>query len=420
VWLDSRTGKEIRRRASSATGATVALRFSSSEFRIAAGSADGAVRLLDADSGEELLVLEGLPGPAASLVFFPDGRRLAASAATILRSGTIAVWDGRLAGDSPPLPAPDMDWHKARLAVAGGSSEDRFSLPIRDSFAMRYHLSRLAALDPNDIQWPRGLLALDQEAGDYRAAAARLDGIVRRWPGDATMWYDLGNARRELGDVAGAEAAFRKCIALDPGMPEAQCNLGLLLAREGRFADALEFISRGHERGMALKKAGKRWDYPSASWLARQKRLGHLAALYGARQEFSDVPETDRIDLVEVLTLTRRPLAAIRLADPRPEASPGPVVISAAIRCAEGTGDAGALSAAERSAWRAKALAWLRLDYELFRSSDPPTRARQCTGMRSHPLLQIAQGDRLAAWPAAERAAWQQFWADVDAAAKGR
>jgi Flp pilus assembly protein TadD len=92
---------------------------------------------------------------------------------------------------------------------------------------------------PNDIQWPRGLLALDQEAEDYRAAAARLDGIVRRWPGDATMWYDFGNARRELGDVAGAEAAFRKCIALDPGMPEAQCNLGLLLAREGRFADNL-------------------------------------------------------------------------------------------------------------------------------------------------------------------------------------
>jgi Flp pilus assembly protein TadD len=50
-----------------------------------------------------------------------------------------------------------------------------------------------------------------------------------------------------LGDAAGAEAAFRKCIALDPKMPEAHCNLGLFLGREGRFAEAIESLTRGHK-----------------------------------------------------------------------------------------------------------------------------------------------------------------------------
>ena len=128
----------------------------------------------------------------------------------------------------------------------------------------------------------------------------------------------------------------------------------------------------------------------------------------------------DRGDLVEVLMLTKRPLAAVRLADPKPDASPGVVVVGAALRCGDGTGDAGSLSAADRSAWRTKALAWLRLDFDRVRSADPAARARQSAGMRSHPYLLLARGDRLAAWPAADREPWDRFWAEVDAAAEGR
>jgi WD40 repeat protein/tRNA A-37 threonylcarbamoyl transferase component Bud32 len=420
VWLDAKTGAELRR-LTSASGAVVSLRFSPTQRRLAAGGADGTVRLLEADSGEELLVLEGpAPAPVEGLAFFPDGQRLAASAADMLRGGTMVVWDGRSGGDPPPLLAPDAAWHKARLAEATGRREGSFGPATKDTFAMRYHLDRLSALEPNDLQWPRALLALDQDAGDYRAAATRLDSIVRRWPNDAPMWYDLGNARRELGDVAGAEVAFRKCITLDPKMPEAYCNLGLLLGREGRFAEAVGALSRGHELGMAQQRDGKRWLYPSAAWLARMRRLGEVAAHYAAKKDFSELPDRDRSDLVEVLMLTKRPLAAVRLADPKPDVSPGPAVIGAALRCAEGIGDANALSAADRSAWRAKALAWLRLDFEGFRSSDVSTRARQSRGMRAHPFLLLARGEALAAWPAADREAWQRFWAEVDAAAEGR
>jgi hypothetical protein len=183
--------------------------------------------------------------------------------------------------------------------------------------------------------------------------------------------------------------------------------------------EAVDLLSRGHELGTARAKGGKRWVYPSATWLARFKRLAEVAGRYAGQADFADVPEADRPDLVEVLTVTKRPLAAVRLAEPKSGKSPGPVVVGAALRCAQGVGDAGSLSAADRSAWRARALAWLRLDYEGFRSAEPPERARMSAAMLSHPLLGVARGDRTAGWPAKEREAWERFWSDVEAAAAG-
>ena len=96
------------------------------------------------------------------------------------------------------------------------------------------------------------------------------------------MWYDLGNAKRELGEIADAERAFRKCIELEPASAEAHCNLGLLLGQEGRFREAIELLAHGHELGMTSKKAGNDWPYPSADWLAHFKRLKDLGDRYRA------------------------------------------------------------------------------------------------------------------------------------------
>jgi WD40 repeat protein/tetratricopeptide (TPR) repeat protein len=416
VWHDARTGAETHRQAALARAAIVALQFSPTEPRIAVGGADGVVRLLDAGSGEELLVLEGASESVSGLAFFPDGRRLAAAAA-VLSGGAVIVWEASPAGAWAPPRGPDAAWRRSRLASAS-QGDDPNTPFIRDTFAMRYHLNRLAEMEPNDIHWRRNLLALDQDARDFRGAAARLGDIVQRWPDNAPMWYDLGNARRELGDVPGAESAFRKCISLTPTMPEAHCNLGLLVGREGRFAEAVTSLARGHELGMAQQAKGQPWNYPSAAWLAHHQRLSDLAARYGEQKDLSATPQDERRDLVEVLTLIKRPLAAVRLADPKPVPSPGPTVIGAALRCGEGIGDAKDLTASDRSAWRAKALAWLRLDCEHIRALEPNQWARNIAGMRAHPLLQISQGDRTASWPAAEREVWQRFWSEVDAAAR--
>jgi len=416
VWFDAFTGKVLRRRAASATGAVVSLRVSPAGDRIAQGTDHGIVRLLDADSGEELLTLDGPAAPIAGLGFSRDGTRLAAAGATRAGGGAIMLWDGRTATAPPALPTPDRSWHEARLAVASGTAEGVRGLRSKDPFAIRYHLNRLTVLEASAMKWPRLLVALDQDAGDYRGASMRLNEMLRRWPNDAETWYDLGNAKRELGDVSGAASAFRKCINLKPARAEAHCNLGLLLGREGRFPEAIECLTRGHELGMISKKAGKNWPYPSEAWLAHFNRLRDLSDRYRGRQEMKDVPAADRADLIEVLTLTGHPLAAMQLADPIEASSPGPVVIGAAIRCAEGIGDAASLASPERSVWRTKALKWLRIDFAQLRSSDPT----MCAALRSHPLLRIAQGESLQAWSTNDREEWQRFWSDVETAAKGR
>jgi eukaryotic-like serine/threonine-protein kinase len=417
-WLDADTGRGLRG-TTSAAGATRSIAFSPTERRIAVGRADGVVRLLDADSGEELLALDGLPGSAAGLAFSADGRRLFAAVQGGFRDSKLVAWDGRAPGVPAPLSAPDTAWHKDRVAAASDRDEIRFGHRITDAFALRYHLTRLRALEPDEIKWPAALLGLAQDANDYNAAVRLLTEILKKWPDSAGMWYELGNAKRELGDVTGAEAAFRKSIEIDPKVPEVHCNLGLLLGRDGRFEEAAESLARGHELGTSgAKQGGKKWDYPSAFWLAQQRRLAAVAKKYADATDFSALPAADRRDLIEVLTLTRRPLAAVTLAGGKGAKSPGPVVIGAAIRCGEGLGDAAGLTAEERAGWRGKALDWIKEDFDRIRSGDPVQRARQAAGIRGHPMLLASQGDRTAGWPAAEREAWQTFWSEVDAASR--
>jgi len=52
-------------------------------------------------------------------------------------------------------------------------------------------------------------------------------------PNDAQAKYDLGNALYDAGNVAGAAAAYRTAVSLDPSLAKAHTNLGLCLRRLG-------------------------------------------------------------------------------------------------------------------------------------------------------------------------------------------
>ena len=52
--------------------------------------------------------------------------------------------------------------------------------------------------------------------------------------------YNLGSLQQAQGDMPGAEASYRACIALDPSLGQAAVNLGLLLEKTGRKQEALE------------------------------------------------------------------------------------------------------------------------------------------------------------------------------------
>src|SRR5262249_47474314 len=70
------------------------------------------------------------------------------------------------------------------------------------------------------------------------------------------------------------EAAYRKALALKRDYAEAHCNLSSVLRRQGKFADALAAVRRGHEIG----SRNTRWPYPSAEWVRSAERLAALDA----------------------------------------------------------------------------------------------------------------------------------------------
>ncbi len=73
---------------------------------------------------------------------------------------------------------------------------------------------------------------------DWKTAAAKLDAWLVEHPSDVRALFDNGfvaDAQNRLDD---AESLYRRAIAADPRSFEAHVSLGLLLAREGKLAQA--------------------------------------------------------------------------------------------------------------------------------------------------------------------------------------
>lgn len=129
--------------------------------------------------------------------------------------------------------------------------------------------------------------------GELEQARPRLEEAVRRGATDVETWHALGLVRLHLGDVEGAEQAYRAGAAADPKAPE--CWLGLatlaitqddgaraleaynqLLARRPRFASAML------GRAWALAKLGKRDEARQA--LNQAEQMGAPAANVAAQR----------------------------------------------------------------------------------------------------------------------------------------
>jgi len=71
---------------------------------------------------------------------------------------------------------------------------------------------------------------------------------TKRSPLAYAAWFNLGALLAAINDNDGAEAAYRKCIALQARFIEGRLNLGTLLERMGRPQEALDMCAPSSAR----------------------------------------------------------------------------------------------------------------------------------------------------------------------------
>ena len=71
-------------------------------------------------------------------------------------------------------------------------------------------------------------------AGDHRLAAEKFAAVAEAEPGNAAVFYNLGNALFQAGELGEAVACYERALRLDPGLEAARLNLEKVLERTQR------------------------------------------------------------------------------------------------------------------------------------------------------------------------------------------
>lgn len=88
-----------------------------------------------------------------------------------------------------------------------------------------------------------GLLGVaQQQTGEYPRAAETFERLARMQPNVSAWWNNLGEVRRQAGDLMGAEHALLQARSLAPGDADVQYNLGLLYIQQQRWAAARDVL----------------------------------------------------------------------------------------------------------------------------------------------------------------------------------
>jgi len=144
--------------------------------------------------------------------------------------------------------------------------------------------------------------ALDKN--DYNAAIPPLQKFIEQKPDVAFAHFQLAYAYTALKRMDEAQAEYEKCVALDPKMPEAQLNLGMLLLNKDPAA-ALTPLGKAVE----LLPSQSR---PRVLLGLAQERTGDLK---GAAESFEGASRLDPKDSEALMELGRIYLKTNRPAD---------------------------------------------------------------------------------------------------------
>ena len=143
------------------------------------------------------------------------------------------------------------DLKKGTITLHSGNIEAReikWSLFVRTWSRADYW--GLVVLPPTDLpasaderSYLNAVLGLEQ-AGQWGGAARAYAAALQRWPYSLGAIIGLGNSHYAIGDLIGAEQAFRNATETHPQSGEAFNNLAHVLSDLDRYSEALEMARR--------------------------------------------------------------------------------------------------------------------------------------------------------------------------------
>jgi serine/threonine-protein kinase len=183
------------------------------------------------------VVVSEAPVVATPVTALPAPTSTSAEALAAYREGVISARTGEGRG-SPFSRAIELDptFAAAHLRMAEGAFAEARP-DQREHF--RVADEHRAALSERD----RGLLdavepMVRRQPADWREANRRILALLERFPGDAELWFLLGNGTVNFADFEAGRRYYTRATELDPSYARAFSSRAMAEAYLGRFADA--------------------------------------------------------------------------------------------------------------------------------------------------------------------------------------
>ncbi len=141
------------------------------------------------------------------------------------------------------MPTKRMDWGQGMLKLQVIAA----LMFNRREFAIRL-LDEELAKHPQDAYALSNRAHVHAQLGNKRQAIDDLSALVAAHPDrSAADWFNLAFLQESHGDIHGAEANFRRALALDGKLDRAWYGLGLVLIRQHRYDEAAAALKRNTE-----------------------------------------------------------------------------------------------------------------------------------------------------------------------------
>jgi len=294
--------------------------------------------------------------------------------------------------------------------------------------AVNLVIKQTSGLQPQDVVFLNSMGSTLGTLG-WHSEAEQVFRIVSKLTPTAPAYYNLARALATQHKDEEAVTAYRKAIERNPDFAEAHCNLANVLEHQGRFAEALASVRRGHDLGSRKPN----WSFPSAEWVRKAEKnadleIKLLALLKG---EYKPQDNNERLLLTHVSHAKQMHRTTAKLyadafaaepegADDLKMAGRYNAACSAAL-AADGKGvDTANLDASEKKRLREQARLWLEAQHKqlagMLASPSPRlwVKVRDDLGhWQQDSDLAGVRGDALARLPEEERQAWQKLWSAI-------